>query len=260
MKTRATLALAVVAGLPAAVAAQEVINITYSWVEMQANSTNLATGPLAGNSVVDPGEGARIRLQVTALINGTNAVGQTIAYTNPGPGGVGTVRGLGTVTYDLVGDLNGATANGSWLQLLGAANPPFTNGNTGGTVQPGGASIFGMGGSQFIGPGGSANGSNNGVQVFRGVWTPANYANRTVNFLAKGSSLAPAGQGNSVLLAYGQASDLDPNTGDPFTYDLLVGKYVTVGAGQGLNIPIAPAPSSLALLGLGALVAGGRRR
>ncbi len=257
MKTRATLALAVVAGLPAAAAAQEVVSITYSWVEVLAGTTTPVPAGPARNSIVETGEGARIRLGVTALINGSNAVGQTIAYTNPS-NGIGTVRGLGTVTYDLVGDLNAATANGAWSSLLGA-DVPFTNGQTGGTAQPGGSSVFGMGGSQFIGPGGSVNNTNNNVQVFRGVWTPASYANRTVNWKAGGSSLAPAGQGNSVLLAYGLASTFNA-AGDPITFDQLVGKYIGVGTGNGLNIPIAPAPSSLALLGLGALVAGGRRR
>ncbi len=256
MKTRATLALAVVAGLPAAVAAQEVVSVTYSWLEVVAGTTTPIAAGVA-NSVVDPGEGARIRLGVTALINGTNAVGQTIAYTNP-TNGTGTVRGLGAVVYDLVGDNNGATANGNWTSLLGAG-APFTNGQTGGTAQPGGSTVQGMGGSQFIGPGGSVNNANNNQQVFRGVWTPGSYVNRTVNFLAKASALVPAGQGNSVLLAYGLASDFNAQ-GDPYTFDQLVGKYIAVGGGNGLNIPVAPAPSSLALLGLGALVAGGRRR
>jgi hypothetical protein len=242
-----------------AASAQELYQVTYSWNEVLAGTIT----PGNGNSVVDPGEGARIRLGVTALINGTNAVGQTINYTNPAPPGIGTVRGLGSVVYDLVGDGNGATANGTWMApgpgFLGPA-APFTNGQTPGTPQAGGSSVHGMGGSQFISPGGTANGVNNNQQLFRGVWTPANYANRTVNFLARGSILVPAGQHNSVLLAYGTGTGIDPTTGEPFNFDQLVGKYFQTNFGQGLNIPIAPAPSSIALLGLGALIAGGRRR
>jgi hypothetical protein len=255
MKTRATLALAAIAGLPMAVQAQETFSVVYSWQEVQAGSTNLVGAP---NSVVDPGEGARIRIFANALINGANAIGQTINYTNPAPGGTGTVKGLGAVVWDLVGDANGATANGTWSSLLGPG-APLTSGASPGTAQPGGSSLHGFGGSQFIIPGGTASGTNN-IQMMRSVWTPTAYSNRTVNFLARLSVLVPTGQGAGILLSYGQSTALDPN-GDPYTFDLLAGKYFSISAGAGLNIPIqVPAPSSLALLGLGAVVAGGRRR
>ena len=259
MKTRATLALAVVAGLPLATQAQEIMQVTYGWTEVLANTVTPVGSP---NGVVDEGEGARIRLWAGALINGTNAVGQTIAYTNPSPGGTGTVRGLGALVWDLIGDANAATAQGAWSTLLGPGLP-LTSGTSPGTVQNGGSELRGFGGSQFIIPGGTASGTNgvgtNGVQMMRSVWTPNSYSNRTVNFLARLSSLVPTGQGAGILLAYGASTALDPN-GDPYTYDLLAGKFLALGAGSGLNIPVAPAPSSLALLGLGALVAGGRRR
>jgi hypothetical protein len=258
MKTRATLALAMVAGLPAVAAAQETFLVNYSWNEVLAGTTN----PGNGNSVVDPGEGARIRLGVTALRNGTNAVGQTTTYTTPAPGGTGTIRGIGSAVYDLIGDNNAATANGTWMAPgAGFTGPgaPFNSGQSPGTPQAGGASVHGMGGAQFLVPGQSANGINNNQQLFRGVWTPASYANRTVNFRARASVLVPTGEQNSILLAYGLGTGTDTN-GDPFNFDLLVGKYLATDFGNGINIPIAPAPSSLALLGLGALVAGGRRR
>ena len=261
MKTRATLALAAIAGLPFAVQAQETFTATYSWQEVNAGTTTPVGAP---NSVVEAGEGARIRIWASALINGTNAVGQTIAYTNPAPGGTGTVRGLGAVVWDLVGDGNAATANGTWSTLLGPG-APLTSGATPGTVQPGGSSLHGFGGSQFVLPGGTAAGTNgvgtNGVQMMRSVWTPTSYAQRTVNFLARLSVLVPTGQGAGVLLTYGASTALDPN-GDPYTFDLLAGKYFALNAGAGIDIPVGaiPAPSSLALLGLGALVAGGRRR
>jgi len=256
MKTRATLALALVAGLPAAAQAQESFQVIYTWNEVIAGTI---TVPAQTNSVVDEGEGARIRVGVTALINGTTAIGQTIAYTTPAPGGTGTVKGIGSVVYDLIGD---ASATGAWMPSgTGFLGPgaPFNNGQTPGTVQPGGNAIHGMGGAQFITPGQSANPINNNQQIFRGVWTPGSYAQRTVNFLARGSVLVPPGEGNSLLFSYGIGTGFDSN-GDPFNFDLLAGKYVGTNFGQGLNIPVAPAPSSIALLGLGALIAGGRRR
>ena len=256
MKLRATLALFLAAGCPAAMAQEEFL-VHYSWQEVFAGSITPATGPLAGNSILDPGEGARIRLGITALINGTNAVGQTSTYSNPAPGGIGTVRGIGTVVYDLLGDGNQPSAFGSWNHITAGPggfippNPP--------QPQPGGASIFGFGGGEFIAPGSTANNQNNNREWFRGTWNPASYAHRTVNFLARQSILVPAGQGNSVLLAYGTGTGIDPTTGAPFNYDLLVGKYFGSDFGQVLNIPIAPAPASLAILGLAWLLRSPRR-
>jgi len=262
MKTRATLALAVVAGLPAVASAQETFQVFYTFEEVNAGTVTPVAVP---NGVIDPGEAARIRMGITALVNGSNAVGQNTTYTDPAPGGTGTIKGIGSFVYDLVGDNNAATANGTWGGFIGGFVGPTGNGApfSAGTVspgipQPGGNTILGLGGSQFIasGAGVTANGTNNNVQIFRGVWAPASYANRTVNFAARASTLVPAGEQNSVLVAY--ALGTDQNTGDEF--DIYVGKYIGSTFGNGVNIPVAPAPSSLALLGLGALVAGGRRR
>ena len=261
MNRRATLTLALAAGVAAPVIAQEQFLVHYSWQEVIAGTTNPVGAP--SNGVLDPGEGARIRLGVTAHINGTNAVGQTAIYTNPAPGGIGTVKGIGSVVYDLIGS---NPAEGNWMPpgvgVLGPG-PPFPNGQSAGTAQPGGASIHGMGGAQFIPPGGTASILNNNQQLFRGVWTPTSYTLRTTNFLARPSILVPAGQHNSVLIAYGVGTGIDVGpggTGEPFNFDLLVGKYFGTNFGQGLNIPIAPAPSTLTLLGLSTLALTHRRR
>ena len=257
MKTRATLALAAVAGLAAVANAQETFNVIYSWQEVAVGTTTPITGA-AANSVVEPGEGARIRLQVTANVNGSNAVGQVVNLTAPISGfSNGTVRGLGSVVYDLVGDGGAASANGNWTNLTGLTSV-LTSGATGGTVQSGGSIVQGFGGSQFVAPGGSVLPTNANVQAMRSVWNPTSYANRTVNFLGRQSVAVPTGQGNAVLVAYSIAQ---PDPSDPATwYDNLVGKYFGTSFGQGLSIPVAPAPSSVALLGLGALIAGRRRR
>ncbi len=253
MHPRTTLSIAIAAGLAIPATGQEVMSISYSWLEVVANTTVPVASP---NSVVEPGEGARIRLGVTALINGANAVGQTIVYTNPAPGGLGTVRGLGTARYDLFGDSGAATANGVWASLQAPSNPPFTNGNTAGTVQPGGASILGLGGTQFIGPGGSANTANNNQQVFRGVWTPSAYSARTVRFVVRGSTTVASDRHSSILLAYGYASGITDT--DPFTYDLLTIKYIDGDFGSGVDIAVIPAPP--AYLALGLLLATARSR
>ena len=257
MRNRITLVVAAAAGTTASALAQEVVRVDYSWIEVVANTT-IPVGANQ-NSAVDPGEGARIRLGVTALINGTNAVGQTVTYTSPIPGGVGTVRGLGSIVYDFIGDDNAPTAHANWTTLQGPG-APFTNGQSGGTVQPGGASLWGIGGSQFISPSGTANSANNSQQAFRGVWNPLSYAQRTVQFRARASVLVPSGQQNAILLAYGFGTGIDPTSGEPFFWDLLTGKYVGSDFGQGLSIPVVPAPASVVLASLMALPMFARRR
>jgi hypothetical protein len=279
MKTRATLALAVAAGLPAAVSAQESFVVSYSVQEVTAGS---ATPSAVQDGLISPGEGARITVTVRALLaNGSSAIGANTTYPPPNPpggNGSGVIRGLGSVVYDILGDLGAASAAGAWSQTAGplnaGANPPpansaFNNALSGGTIplapNPTNGSMWqGFGGAQVIAPGGTARGDNNNVRVFVGTWTPASYATRTVNFKATASNLVPTtpapGQHNSVLVAYGQATDIDPNTFEVFTYDLYLGKYLSTNFGNGVNLNVVPAPSSLALLGLGALVAGGRRR
>lgn len=264
MKTRATLALAAVAGLASIAQAQETFQVFYSWIEVNAGTTTAVASP---NSILEPGEGARIRFGIQALVNGTSAVGQVVNLTTPitNPAGTfssGTIRGLGSAVYDILGDAGAATANGTWNNLLGPS-APLSSGATGGIPQGAGAIVQGVGGSNFVAPGGTSlttNPASPGLQVFRGVWNPASYANRTVNFSGRSSVTVPAGQGNAVLVAFNinLGPDGEANTGDEF--DDLTGKYFGTDFAQGLNIPIAPAPSSVALIGLGALVAGRRRR
>ena len=258
MKPRAALALTLAAGYPAAASAQDQFIVHYSWHEVFAGTTTPATGPLGGNSIVDSGEGARFRVGVTALLNGTNAVGQTTTYTNPAPGGVGTVRGLAHAVYDFLGDGNQPSAQGSWFRLLwGGA--PWGIPQVPPTPMPGGAGIP-ISGLQFISPGGTANHVNSNQSIFFGTWTPDSYAPRTVNWTCTPSTFVPAGTHNAVLVSYGLGTGIDPTNGQPFVYDLLAPKYIGTDFGQGLNIPIAPAPSTLALLGLTALMIRSPRR
>lgn len=255
MKTRATLALAAVAGLASMAQAQELIRVSYSWLEVVGATTVAVTGA-AANSVVEPGEGARISLSIQALINGTNAVGQTTSYTPPPPPGSGTVRGIASMIYNLSGDLGAATAAGTWgtRSISGTLSAGAFTGN----ILNSGATIDSLGGGQFVAPGGTAISTNPIANAFRGVWQPSSYANRTVNFKASPGTAAPSGQQNGMLVSYNvfQGDPSDPTT----WYDQLLTKYVGSDFQNGINIPIAPAPSSVALLGLGALVAGRRRR
>ena len=251
MKTRATLALAAVAGLASMAQAQELIKVTYSWVEVTAGTTTAVANP---NSVVDPGEGARISISIQALINGTSAIGQTTTYTPPPPPGNGTVRGIASMIYNFDG--TGSDATGTWGPR--SINGVLSAGAFTGNSLNGGATLDSFGGGQFVAPGGSANSTNPIANAFRGVWTPTSYVGRTVNWKCSPGTAAPTGQQNGMMLAYGVQQ---PDPSDPTTwFDDLYTKYVGSDFQNGINIPIAPAPSSVALLGLGALVAGRRRR
>lgn len=258
MNTRAPLALALAAGIPAAAPAQETFIVNYSWVEVTPGTISPVPIP---NSVLEPGEAARIRVGVEARINGVSAIGQTTLFAL-GPNGVGTVKGLGSVVYDLVGDNNAASAHGVWGGFAGGlsgpiAGAPFTFGLSAGTPQLGGASVHGFGGAQFLLPGQSVHAGNSNVQAFRGVWRPTSYSLESVRFLARASILVPTGQQNSLLVAYGVGTDTG---GGNKNYDLVSAKYIATDFGNGLTIPMIPSPSSLSLLGLGSLIAGCRRR
>src|SRR6516162_5159889 len=111
MNSRAAIVLAALAGLPAAAGAQELIRVSYSWQEVVGLTTTAVANP---NSVLDPGEGARIAFSIDALIDGTSAVGQTTFWTPPPPPGTGTVRGISSYVYNLTGDNAAATAAGTW--------------------------------------------------------------------------------------------------------------------------------------------------
>jgi hypothetical protein len=253
---RTTLSVALFAGLPVAVSAQEAFVVNYSMQEVFAGTLNPV--PFQDNDI-GPGEAARIRVGVQARINGSSAIGQTVTYVQPSPGGIGTVRGLGSAVYDLIG--NGFSASGTWGGFPGSlAGPvngaPFNSGLTPGTVQPGGVAIHGMGGAQFILPGQSANSTNSDVQIFRGVWQPASLQFRVVQFVARASIQVPSGEHNSVLLAYGLGTD--PSSGE--NYDLLVGKYFPTVFGSGAIFTVGiPSPSTLGVIAAGAVLFTRRR-
>jgi MYXO-CTERM domain-containing protein len=234
MKTRAALGILAAAGLAATAQAQESVTYTLTWTEVLAGTTNAGNG----NGSIDPGEGVRfaIRAQVTP------GVGSPATYTPPPPPGTGTIAGLGSMFLDLLGtNLNGGTwsniQRGVWA--LGGQGDPQASGNIT-SVQAG----------QFVLPGGTANSTNPIANIWRGVWNPSSYATRIASLVTAGA-VASGGNHSSILIKYG----VDPQGNDQY-----VAKFVAGVAGSSGSIPITPAPSSLALLGLGALVAGRRRR
>ncbi|MBL9031311.1 MAG: PEP-CTERM sorting domain-containing protein [Phycisphaerae bacterium] len=247
MKTRAILGLVAAAGLASAANAQESVTYVITFSECLANT---AGTPGNGNGVIDPGEGVRVAIRATI----TPGIGSTATYTPPPPPGTGTIAGLGSIFVDLIGtNLNGGTwsnftrnaaanpggiaGGGNWA--LGGQGTPEANGNVS-AAQAG----------QFVLPGSTAQSQNPVGNVWRATWNPGDYTGRTAS-IAVVAAAAAGSNHSSILIQYG----LDGN-GDP----QYVGKFVSGVFGNTGNIQIAPAPSSLALLGLGGLVAGRRRR
>lgn len=251
MNTRVSIAMAAAAGCAAAAhARQDLMRVSYSWTEVVGGTT---TPVLSPNSILDPGEGALIGINLFATVNGANAIGQTTTYTPPPPPGVGTVRGIGSFFYTLNG--TGYLPQGSWTSLR--VSPLLNIANQIGTPGAGGATVADFGGGQFLPPGTTANETNPVATAWRGVWTPTSFAVRTVNFKATFSQAVGLEQCSGFMVNTGIAY-LDPT--DPTTaYPQYIVKYVDTDFGAGVNINLFPAPSGVWVLGgLGAWL--GRRR
>lgn len=292
MKTQSVLALAAVAGMAASASAQTITTagvsctISLSWIEDPS-------GPHNGNGVLDAGEKALILM--TLSFTGQSTIGapdtanpgfffgpwnanQVTFSPSIGAFSTGYARGLGTAYLNLTsaaGDATGVYNNG-----LGAGAGP--NAGTTGTSGYGVRGNWRLGGNSANGSA-VANGVNNigpgqfptdpsGVAQLNPIsnldrlgWTPASYAQRTQTF----SAAPAAGAGANAVGLYidfsGMTVNNDPNLGPVGEYQpgstggvaYIPLSSVTFGS---VNIPIAPAPASLALLGLGGLIAGRRRR
>lgn len=256
MKARHTLILAAAAGTAATARGQEIMQVSYSWSEVLAGTLTPVPSP---NSVVEPGEAALIRINMYATVNGVNAIGQTTTYTPPPPPGIGTIRGIASFAYSLIGDNRAATATGAWNSR--AVTPLLSTGSFAGNVLDGGATVDSFGGGQFISPGQTANSTNPISDAFRGVWTPSSYQQRTVNWkAARATNGAPPGEDNQICVQYGTAFT-DPS--DPTTaYALYVFPVRAANFGSGINIPISSIPTSsvASLWALAAAWCGRRRR
>ncbi len=260
MKTRSIVALAALAGLASGASAQIIstagisATMTLSWIEDP-------TGPTNNNGVLDQGERALIIMNLS--FTGQNSAA---SFAPPiGPFSGGTILAFGSAYVDIrstAGDATGLYNGGVTVPASTSTGP--NNGTTGtsGYGVRGGWRLGGnvangtqaANGFQNIGPGQlltDPTGANttaplNGLE--RLGWTPNSYTTRTQTF----SVMPAAGTNNNVIGLY---FDLDGGTTGGAAY--LLTSAITFGS---VNIPIAPAPASLALLGLGGLVAGRRRR
>lgn len=240
MKLRAALALCSAAAIAAPAHGQETITYSWTWSEVLANTSTPVAAP---NGMVEPGEGARLALTVTI----SPGIGTPATYQPPPPPGFGTIAGLGSVFFDLLGtNANG----GTWGAIR--RNPGGVNWGLGpaGTGLPTG-DLVSAGAGQFVLPGAIINSANPVANIWSGTWTPADHTPRTAGFQSAAAA-ASGGNHSSILIQYGH----DPKPQKP----LVVGRFIDGIFGNSGPIPIVPAPAGLALLCVSALALARRGR
>ena len=232
MKTRALFALAALAGTAAVSMAQESISFKLGFIEV-AEGTTTPVGVSDGQ--INPAtESARI--QVTFDLS-PNPGGTAIWDTRGGTGQISTVGGLGSMLFDLVGS-GGIGTKSTFGKVSRRAG--FALGPAGATSATG---VTGAGAGQFILPGQTPLADDN-VIVYSINWDPGSDVGASGVFTYKATT---------------QTALLDAGIRDPEENILWVNDDWSAVVSS-VTIPIVPAPSTLALLGLGGLIAGRRRR
>jgi hypothetical protein len=192
---------------------------TLAWSEVGGN----------GNNLLEPGEGARVKLTVT--MSPPSGTAGTWA-TTVSPGGSGTYRAIQAVFLDIVG---AGGAEGVWTDIV--VDELFELGLNG-TPAAGGTRVNNINAGQLPPASGGINTTNPMVNLWMGTWTPSAYATRSVTFTTANGSANPNSQANAIIVR-----DPTANT------------TVFIGRGHdvfgSVQIPIIPAPASVAVLGAG---------
>ncbi len=170
------------------------------------------------------------------------------------PATVDTTMGAVTITVDIIGDSDFGT------HMLGGA---FTM--TSGSALVDGMSWAAASWSAFNTDGGYAGGGDYGQVIFGQLVIPGV---PPFDVPAAGSELGSAIGSFQIVIGQGTGTiDLTLAAGSPFSLEVLDnvgGTTAQSSAGtltlNGASINVIPAPSAMALLGLGGLVAGRRRR
>lgn len=225
MKTRAILALTAVAGLAGVANAQETAQY------------------IIGVSSATVAPGGSVDVSVSVLY--TPGLGGTAVWnTLGGTGQIGTVAGFSLAVFNLMSN-PAAGVSGSWSNI--AFNPLFSIFSTPGTIAGNNVNNANIG--TGFGPPLSAPVNGSPLALWTGTWTAS----------------AASGVGAVGLITDAlQGSPAHPNTVHVWLGSTVIGQFTVEDAwgvtdGQG-SFSVIPAPASLALLGLGGLVAARRRR
>jgi MYXO-CTERM domain-containing protein len=272
MKTRAALIVAVLGTASSVFAqAQTQGSVTYTlsaaiWHQGSQGWINATAGDGAGGTVgvVDPGEG--IRFQLVGHMTGTpggvdidgNPLGSPLTWDPTvvnGSSGAGGLGGFWSGDLNLTGTGSGSGGQGSWsdgtsayASSLRRRLQSWTASGAPGSVASGGSSLTNIQPSQFSSDGPGLNHTND-ITFWQGLWIPNFDATaRTVNWAET--------LGDLGLATYVYALD---SNGMTLPVPLRLGPS-TYNPGVSVNVAAVPGPSSLALLGLGGLIAARRRR
>jgi hypothetical protein len=269
MKTRVGLMLAIVGGAATIAAAQPQTQGSVTWNLQYFVATQGATGwasatvAAAPGGVVGAGQAALFRLSfdLSGTPGGLDPItemplGTPLTYSStiiPGSAGAGGLGGLWNGNVNVTG--SGGDVAGTWSDNTAAYSAatrrrlisPYADGGGSGLPTPTGSAVQNIQPAQF-GANAATLDHGDGVTVWTGLWIPSSYAARTVTFTP--------GLGSLGFLSQVYAVDNNYSAGQT----LPVALSVLTNFGSGVGVQIVPAPSSLALLGLGGLVAFRRRR
>jgi hypothetical protein len=207
-----------------------------------------ATGAVLGPGPLQEGEWARLRLRFNYSPGFASPVTWPPSILT-GSSGAGVIAGFWSGNLNIL--ISGGGVTGTWAgtsgslpirrQLIG----PFNAAGSGGIGTPNGTGTLleNIQPGQFVGHIDLVNSSNN-FMVWQGPWAPHSYAPRTVTF-----TLEPGSLGLPTYLVARDANGLE----------LPVAGTVADTRGS-VTFQIVPAPGSVGMLGVGALMATRRCR
>jgi hypothetical protein len=258
--TRITRLAALLASAAGSAASAQIITSSWVTARLDLDWQEDPVYPHNDNGVLEPGE--RALMLMTLSFTGQFS---RVVFNPIGAFSSGTITGLGSAYVDIrsaAGDFTGLFNGGITSPTSASVGPNAditgTSGygvrggwRLGGNIangQPAPAGFVNIGPGQLPTDPSGANQTNPIANVERLAWQPLTFTQRTQTFAV----LPAAGTTNNVVGLY---LDLDGGTTGGAAY--VMTSRITFGS---VNIPIAPAPAGLSLLGVGGLAFASRRK